>query len=94
MGALEENVGDVASVDPFRATDAREIGKLVAQRISSLPPRQREVLVLIVYEQMPPAQVAAVLGISEQSVRTNLSYARERLKNELAPYLSEATRGA
>jgi RNA polymerase sigma-70 factor (ECF subfamily) len=90
---VDEDVTDVAAVDPFRATDAREVGKLVAQRVSNLPPRQREVLVLVVYEQMPATQVAQVLGISEQSVRTNLSYARERLKQELAPYLNEAMRG-
>jgi len=54
-----------------------------------LPPRQREVLVLTAYEQLRPGEVAEVLGISESSVHANLHYARARLREELAPYLSE-----
>ena len=38
------------------------------------------------------AEVAEVLGISEQNVRTNLHLARRRMKELLAPYLSEVNR--
>jgi RNA polymerase sigma factor (sigma-70 family) len=68
---------------------AGELRDLVAQRISALPVRQREVLVLTAYEQMKPREVAKVLGISESNVYANLHYARKRLREELTPYLSE-----
>ena len=44
---------------------------------------------LITYEQLRPREVAEVLGISESNVHVNLHYARARLREELAPYLSE-----
>jgi DNA-directed RNA polymerase specialized sigma24 family protein len=47
------------------------------------------VLVLIAYEEMRPSEVAEVLGISESNVHANLHYARARLREELAPYLTE-----
>jgi RNA polymerase sigma-70 factor (ECF subfamily) len=69
--------------------ESTEIGAIVAAKISSLPPRQREVLVLIAYEDMSTVEAAHVLGISEQNVRVNLFHARQRLKQELAPYLDQ-----
>ena len=59
------------------------------RRISALPLRQREVLVLTAYEQLRPSEVADVLGISESNVYANLHYARARLREELTPYLTE-----
>ena len=44
---------------------------------------------LTTYEQMLPREVAEVLGISESNVHANLHYARARLREELAPYLTE-----
>ena len=62
---------------------------MIAERILALPPRQREVLVLTSYEQLRPGEVAEVLGISESNVHANLHYARARLREELASYLTE-----
>jgi len=45
---------------------------------------------LVAYEQMDQADVAKVLGVSEQNVRTNLHLARERLRQRLARYLEPA----
>ncbi len=70
-----------------RATTA-ELGERVAAAVSALPPRQREVLVLTVYEQLSDAEVAAVLGTNRQNVRTHLHLARRRLAALLQPYLS------
>ena len=61
----------------------------VAARVSALPPRQREVLVLITYEGLSPRAAADLLGISEASVYSSLHLARQRLRQELAPYLVE-----
>ena len=78
-----------ASDDPTRAIEAEEFGDIVARHVSNLPPRQREVLVLIAYEHFSTSEAARVLEMSEQSVRTNLHFARERMRERLAKYMRE-----
>ncbi len=86
---LTDGLADPRGEDPAAAAMMGELRELVARRIAALPPRQREVLVLITYEQLRPREVAEVLGISESNVNANLHYARARLREELAPYLTE-----
>jgi RNA polymerase sigma-70 factor (ECF subfamily) len=90
--AMGDEVSDVRSIDPLIATQVAEMAEIVAKLVSSLPPRQREVLVLMVYEQMSSSDVAKMLGMTEQNVRTNLHFARQRLKAQLGPYMSENSR--
>jgi RNA polymerase sigma-70 factor (ECF subfamily) len=85
---------DAPLMDPLSTAMGEELGELIARRVSALPPRQREVLVLVAYEGMTPSQAGEVLGISEPSARTSLHHARQRLKRQLAPYLSESKRDA
>jgi RNA polymerase sigma-70 factor, ECF subfamily len=87
-GELKEDVRDAKASDPSDAMQSREFGERVAMEVSRLPPRQREVLVLIAYEQVAIADVAVVAGVSEQDVRTNLHLARERLRARLAKYVN------
>lgn len=86
MEALDEDVDDRRD-GPAEIAQQDELGELVARKVSSLPPRQREVLVLTTYEQLPAREVAAVLGISEANVYSSLHQARARLRKELAEYL-------
>ena len=81
---LTDQLADPHSEDPSAATMADELRSLIAQRVSALPPRQREVLVLIAYEQVPPREAAKLLGISESNVHANLHYARARLRRNCA----------
>jgi RNA polymerase sigma-70 factor, ECF subfamily len=89
-----ESVGQEIAIadEPLRQIEAEEFGAIVARHVSNLPSRQREVLVLIAYEQMTTSDAATVLGISEQSVRTNLHFARERMREKLAKYVNENAR--
>ena len=77
---------DAPSGQPPQAAMAAELEQRIAQEVSRLPPRQREVLVLSVYEGMSTRGVAGVVGISEANVHSTLSAARSRLKARLAPY--------
>jgi RNA polymerase sigma-70 factor, ECF subfamily len=86
---VSDQLPDPRGEDPASAAMTRELGEVIAARILALPPRQREVLVLTSYEQLPSRQVAEILGISESNVHANLHYARARLREELAPYLTE-----
>lgn len=80
---------DARAIEPGAALEARELAERVAACVSSLPPRQREVLVLVAYEELTTQQAAAVLGITDGNARTTLHLAREAMKKRLAPYLNE-----
>jgi RNA polymerase sigma-70 factor (sigma-E family) len=54
-------------------------------RLLQLPPRQRAVIVLRYYEDLSDAQIAAVLGCREGTVRTYASRALSALRVDLVP---------
>jgi RNA polymerase sigma-70 factor, ECF subfamily len=54
--------------------------RIVTQLIAELPDRQRTVLHLIVYEEMNAFDVASILGITPEAVRSSLSMARIQLR--------------
>lgn len=88
--SLDEESGDLidqAQFGPPQAAMATELRETIRREVSRLPPRQREVLVLISYEGLSVREVAEVAEISEANVYSNLSAARARLKARLAPYL-------
>jgi RNA polymerase sigma-70 factor (ECF subfamily) len=51
--------------------------------VAALPRRQREVVALHYLEDRPVAEVAAMLGIAESSVKNSLAQARARLARSL-----------
>ena len=83
---LEGDLADRAAT-PVECAAAGELATHVAELVSGLPPRQREVVVLVTYEGMDIAAAAAVLGLNEGNVRTNLSLGRKTLKEKLTRYL-------
>lgn len=89
---VAEELPDAKAIDPAAEVMAAELGQLIAERVSALPPRQREVLVLIAYEGLSPAEVAGVLGITEANVHATLHLARKRLRKQLAFHLAEEVR--
>src|SRR5688572_1606441 len=62
---------------------ASELGERVARCVSALPPRQREALVLTVYEGLGSEEAAGVMQTTAQNVRVLVHHARERLKQQL-----------
>ena len=85
---IDDPVDSRATSGPQRVLE-QETAQRIAQEVSCLPPRQREVLVLFAYENHSIAEAAAVLGATEQNVRTNLHLARARLRERLASHLSD-----
>ena len=66
---------------------AGELADVVKEKVELLPDRQREVLVLHLYQGMAYTDIAAALGCTYDDVKMNLSLARKRLKQELKEYL-------
>lgn len=72
---------------PEGTVEGREREKQVQQAVLALPSASRAVLVLREYEGLSYRQIAEVLDIPMGTVMSRLSYARNRLKQTLAPYL-------
>jgi RNA polymerase sigma factor (sigma-70 family) len=83
---LPLEVVDVHGGDPVIGAQDRELSELIAARISALPARQREVMVLISFEGFSVKETASMLDITEANVHATLGVARARLTRELAPY--------
>jgi RNA polymerase sigma-70 factor (ECF subfamily) len=84
-----EDVPDARYADPPACAMAEELGRHIAERVSALPPRQREVMILMTYEGLSADEAARVLDIQVANVYATLYEARQRLRVELAPFLAE-----
>jgi RNA polymerase sigma-70 factor (sigma-E family) len=75
--------------EPSDLPSDEDIGARQAQRdatwrlLAELPRQQRAVLVLRYYEDLPDAEIAAVLGCSPGTVRSNASRGLATLRNNL-----------
>ena len=77
---LPDGLSDTSGTDPAKEVLAGELAERVAGAVSRLPPRQREVLVLIAYEGLSTAEAAVALYATAQNQRTTLHRAREQLR--------------
>ena len=74
---------------PFDVT-RRETAELVAAAVRSLPPLQREVLILAEYEQCSLEEIARTVAAEVGTVKSRLHRARQNLRRMLAPLSTSA----
>jgi len=78
---------DTEIVDPNALPETIAINQDLAQRIKALggklPPRQRLVFTLRDLEDLTIREVMEVTGLSAGSVKTNLSIARQKIREQL-----------
>jgi RNA polymerase sigma factor (sigma-70 family) len=82
----EEPVADMTSLasgwDPWTAVDRRvDAESVLRQALALLPPRQREILTLVAWEDLTVADAGRVLGMPPGSARRVLHEARMALRN-------------
>jgi len=82
--AEEPQVPD--SHEPIRRVLDDELAGEVARAIASLPPLQREALVLFEYQDLSLSEIAAVVGVDSGAVKARLFRARETLRVRLDRY--------
>jgi RNA polymerase sigma-70 factor (ECF subfamily) len=68
---------------PFEDTAASELERRLERALASLPPRSREVLLLVATAGLSPAEAASVCRISPEAFRQRLSRARMQLTRAL-----------
>jgi RNA polymerase sigma-70 factor (ECF subfamily) len=82
----------IASSDPstFEQLAGRQISAEIQRCLASLPADQRECIHLVFYQDLSLAEVAALQGVPENTVKTRLFHARRKLRGKLERYFSEA----
>ncbi|HEY6951070.1 MAG TPA: RNA polymerase sigma factor [Bacteroidota bacterium] len=73
---------------PLTLTESKDTSTIVVHCIDGLKPEYKEVLILREYEQRTYAEIAAITGDTESSVKSRLFKARRALAEELGPYFS------
>jgi RNA polymerase sigma-70 factor (ECF subfamily) len=81
--ALQASSGQM----PARQLDKAEMRDIVRMALDSLQARQRMAVLLNKFEEMSYAEIAAVMELSPEAVKSLLSRAREHLREVLQPYL-------
>jgi RNA polymerase sigma-70 factor (ECF subfamily) len=74
--------------DPERQLLESERAEEVRRAVATLPPLQREALILFEYMEMPLSEVAATVGADVGTVKSRLHRARGRLRRILEPLLA------
>jgi RNA polymerase sigma-70 factor (ECF subfamily) len=80
---LEDDMAFTRSLGTTRVV-AAELSRKVHERLTELPPKQRLVAELRLFQDLPFAEIAAIAGCSENSAKVNFQHAIKRLR-ELAP---------
>ncbi|MER5480628.1 sigma-70 family RNA polymerase sigma factor [Streptomyces sp. NPDC002734] len=79
--------GDGAGGDCWEAVDARLDAAALApelrRRLADLPADERELLLLVAWEQLSPTEAAAAVGVPAGTARSRLHRARTRLRDHL-----------
>jgi len=75
-----------SSETPLSLAEKSERSSVVNKCIDALKPEYKEVLILREYEQYSYAEIAAITGDTESSVKSRLFKARKVLAEKLGPY--------
>lgn len=79
--------------DPLRSLHAARMAAAVRELFDALPPRQREVLVLVDHEGMRPVEVAEALELDPVTVRAHLLRARRTVRRRILERYPELKEG-
>ena len=96
LEAHEEASAEVADGrrSPEEDASARQTRKVLDAAISELDPMYREVLLLRDVEGLPAAEVAEILGLTVEAVKSRLHRARVAVRERVAPVLVPAAAAA
>jgi RNA polymerase sigma-70 factor, ECF subfamily len=84
---LVERIGDAhPDHSGERAAGSREMGERIGVALQGLPDEQREVFLLREVANLPFQEIAEVTGVPENTVKSRMRYALERLQETLGDY--------
>jgi RNA polymerase sigma-70 factor (ECF subfamily) len=85
-----DNVAHLANPDegPVESIDRKQVAALTRQAIAKLSREHQEVIRLAFFEDMPYEEIARLLDIPVNTVKTRVYYAKQQLKQQLDRLLS------
>jgi RNA polymerase sigma-70 factor (ECF subfamily) len=83
---LVERVAAEGAGGADRAAIGKELGAHIAAAVEKLPDDQREVFLMRHLGELPFKEIAEVLGTNENTVKSRMRYALERLQAALSEY--------
>ena len=83
LDSLEEL--DEQSV-PDKSLDNAETTRMIEEIVNSLPEAQRICVLMYYYDEMSVKDIAAALGVPENTVKSRLNYARKAIKEQVLDY--------
>ncbi len=86
-GAMHERIAR-SDPPPDRQAVAPALRDRIAHAVEALPEEQREVFLMRQLQGLSFADIAAVVGVSENTIKSRMRYALERLQESLADYES------
>lgn len=85
--ALADRVADQRPATAAdRALTSTDIGERIVGAVEALPPEQREVFLLRQVAKIPFKEIADMTGVPENTVKSRMRYALERLQDALSEY--------
>jgi RNA polymerase sigma-70 factor (ECF subfamily) len=88
LGERTKDAHPSATVD--RAVISTELGFRIRNAVEELPDDQREVFLLREVGNVPFKDIADMIGVSENTIKSRMRYALERLQKALAEYEEHA----
>lgn len=87
-GASAALLDRIAGAEPDTERQASSAGlrSRIEAAVANLPEEQREVFLMRELQQMPFAEIASIVGVSENTIKSRMRYALERLQQALADY--------
>jgi RNA polymerase sigma-70 factor (ECF subfamily) len=79
VGLDEEAANEDTSDDPEVVVQKRDTSEALRKCLTSLSPDHREIVDLVYYHEKSVEEVAEIVGIPENTVKTRLFYARKKL---------------
>jgi len=85
----ESSSGSAKCDSPVETAIATETATLVAQGVATLPPQQRTVLVLRIWNGQEYSEIAAALDRAESTIRSDMFHALSAMRRYLEPRLRQ-----
>lgn len=71
---------------PDKALDNAETARMIEEIVNQLPEAQRICVLMYYYDEMGVKEIAAALGVPENTVKSRLNYARKAVKEKVLDY--------
>jgi RNA polymerase sigma-70 factor (ECF subfamily) len=84
--SLADTLAAESGFGPERQLDSREQAQALLDALAALPPLQREAFLLQAEGGLSVAEIAATTGVSTETAKSRLRYARARLRETLEAF--------